>query len=212
MSLDHAPALATIALCLAAASPVAAATFTYDGTVSVSSELNPSAVFPPVGQSAAVTFTVDGDPGDALPSDFSSQAVLFAALSVPGFLDAGFSDFVELVSFDADALAIGTPEGMPVFDTQLFAGTFTTYSVFDLTFGSPLAAAPSNVGELIAALEAPGATGLYGFSGSGPLGESVRVEVEFAEPLAPVPLPAGAPFLISALAGLGVLQLRRGRR
>ncbi len=211
MNLTPIPAVAAIALSLSAL-PAAAVTFVYAGSVASTSTSNPSAVFPAVGEAATVTLSIDGAAGDPLPMDFGTQTVLSASLSVPGFLSAGFSDFLESVSFDADGVFVGTPEGMPTFVTQTFPGTFTTYSVFGLTFGSPAAAAPTTVGELIAALETPGATGLYGFSGSGPQGDSVRVEVAFADVAPPViPLPAGLPVLLSALAGLGALRLARRR-
>ena len=199
-----------LAAATALAVPAAAATFAVPGSVT-STSVNPLATFPPIGQAATVTIEVTGADGDVIASEADLAAALAVDLSIPGFLSAGFFSFVDSFSLSTTALILGTPEGAPTLVSS-DAGVFTTTTSFRATFGSAVAAAPATVGELIAALSLPGLTGRYSISGTGPGSntESANVVVEYAA-TAPVPLPAGAPVLLSALAAMGILRLR-GRR
>ncbi len=201
--------LAIVTACLLAM-PSSAATFVFDGSVTETSTGSPSATFPPVGQAASITLTLSGEDSLLLPASQGSQSIFSVALSVPGFVSAGVFDFIEELFLSPTGFTIGTPEGAPDFDETFFADVFTTSTSIGVTFGSPVSTAPATIGDLIAALTMPGASARYSISGSGPQGGPATLVAEGT--VAPIPLPAGAPILLSALAAFGLVRLRRSSR
>lgn len=213
--LRHSVLPAALLACLAL--PAGAVTFLFEGEVASTStvDLEPGApaVFPPVGAPATLTFEFDdSDPSLLLDDAFAIPSFLRGEVSVPGFLEA----FPDSSAFDP----------VIVTDTELSFFNASVSTLFEpgdqmfrplglnglrFAFGAPQAAAPTNVGELAAALATPGTTGTgrVEFEYDEAPGTFRFVDLRFSEPMAAVPLPAGLPLLLAGLGGFVALRFRR---
>lgn len=193
--------------------PALAATFTYGGSVTISS--GPGAGpddpdFPPLGTAASVTLTVDdSDPNAALITGFDVIEAFSASVSVPGYLSGSMdnnpnpADFFQITT---EYLAFGSygPTSVDNPGTAFFLPN--ARHSFRIYFGSVLSDVPTTVGEVVAALGLDGASGFFSHETEGSLGFThTRIEFEAA----PVPLPASAWLLLAALGAVGGVARRR---
>lgn len=190
----------------------AAAAFSFDGVV-VSSEITAGSFsFGAPGNPVSALFEITAAPGEALPLgpmtagtidlELTSADFEFSLSDTPQGANDGFSTSLEV---DASGLRLATSAGL--FDWTGYAPTPTQRSVFTVTFGETLMAAPTTYDALIAALSAPGASAGFVTSGDFTTFDGSSFSSFEAELSAAVPAPAAA---LSLLAGLGaLLGLRR---
>ena len=193
--------------------PATAATFLYDGVV-VSVSAASDATYPALGTSGTVVIEVDdSDPTVLLnPTPGMSSPVIAASVSVPGFfsgsLPFGSAFSGESISPTMTGFTYGSAYGPVTVDNPgTGPGFFSTGLHFvEFTFGSAVTT-PSTVGDLVAAMSAPGASGRFNFEADLLGGGFDFVDVDFAA--SEVPLPAGGALLLTGLVGLGWLRRRR---
>ena len=212
---------ATAAITLAGAAH--ARTFTYDATISAVSQA--STALYPLGATGTVAVTIDdSDPARALfalsdPSDpfapLFPAPVIRVAVSVPGALSAampfGAYDTTATPETALTVTGAGFRYGSAYTEVTPLAPGGAPFlplglNSLSLTFGAP-GAAPTTVAALLAAMERPGASGLFRANPEIGGGGFDFIDVRFAAPLPPVPLPASGVLLAGA--ALALLAVRR---
>lgn len=202
-----------------ACGPVAAATFTYDLTVteSIDAIIDIDGVptnfydLPDLGTTGTLTIdlAVDGsNAGDPIPpegvdiSGILTVSATFGNLSTG--LDPAFAQIrprpgrAQFRNGEFSALAV-TLLGAP--STGTLAGSF---SVSSAAFGGGL---PATLGDVLTILSAPDAFAFLSFNGTA-ASRSVVFAAEETAPVAVVPLPAGGLLLLSGLAWLAAARRR----
>ena len=195
--------------------PAHAATFTYDIIVTESDDANAAAVdpafdLPDVGSLGQITITLDGAALDADGDPDTGDDIdtaLPASLTTASINIGGFSSSIEsppwftgpsgarLSNRDFSAISVNLDGGDCLLLGCTFAGGFRVEN--------PTAAAATTFAEIEAALGDPSSGIIFSFNG-----DAVAEFVSFRAELAPIPLPAGAVLLLSAL-GAGALLRRR---
>ena len=199
-----------------------AATFTYGAVVTdypSPANIPGDPATAPVGTPGTVTlFIDDSDPSLLLFDPGPASGVFSASVSVPGFFSGAvtFVDFLssfiataeylQFVSYgptmydDIGSYALSVPDG---------------YHRVRVDYGTPLASAPVTVGDVVAALAAPGETGFFRHEivlvnpSEGGVTDVIQTRVDFGGGDVPaVPLPAAAWMLLAGLSGLALLRAR----
>ena len=176
-------------------------------------------VIAPIGSPGMVTLEIDdSDPSLLLFDPDPVSDVFTATVTVPGYFDGEVTFVDYLSSFTATASYLQFTSYGPTsyVDTGVFDVTVPNgYHSFRINYGLPLIAVPLTVGDVVAGLAAPGASGFFVHeaelvdTSAGEFGK-VRTTVAFpADGPTDVPLPAAGWLLIAGLLGLGILS-RRG--
>lgn len=190
------------------AGPAVAATFTYDAAVtsSIGAAVGPDDPnLPPIGTAGTVELVIDdSDPNAAIfDLGFNVIQAFTASVVVPGYISGTMlnnpnpADFFSLTT---EYLAFGSygPTSIDDPGSAFFLGN--ARHSFRVTFGSVLSDIPTTVGEVVAALNLPGASGFFSHELEGSPG-FIQTRVEF--PVAPVPLPASVWLMLAALGAVG---------
>ena len=205
--------LPVLAAALLAAAPASAATFTFmsEVTTSIGPSMTPGTPsLPPPGTLGTVELEInDSDPSLTIFDGFDVRVFATASVDVPGWISGSMVnnpnpfDFFQIT---AESLAFGSYGPTSVAeDNGAFILPNGRHS-FRVNFGTPAAAVPVTIGDLVTALNAPGATGFFSHELEGSPG-FIFTRVEF--PATEIPLPASAFLLLAGLAGLGTVRARR---
>ena len=213
--------VATAALVLSA-STADAATFLYSAKVESLTQSGTSPgdpVVAPVGTPGTVTLSLDdSDPLAPLFDPGPISGVFTASVSVPGYFsgEAVFVDFLSSFTATADYLQFTTYGDTSYVDTGSFPITVPDgYHSFRVDYGAPLVAAPVTVGDVVAALAAPGASGFFRHEivlvdEENDRIATVQTTVAFSdEDMPEVPLPAAGWMLLAGLLALPAVARRR---
>jgi len=191
-----------------------AATFSFSGSVGSGAISSPSFSFGTFGDPATIDLEITAADSDAIPVGPTSGG--FVEIDVAssdfaysiGFTPEGFNDgFNSSISVTASRVSFFTSVG--TFNWPGFDGhTLRTGLIVD--FGSSLLSAPATYGELISALNAPGATALFRTNGDFLFTDDIVFdEYSVVSTVAAVPLPAGLPLLLAGIGGFGLMARRR---
>ncbi len=193
-----------------------AATFTYNGAVT--SSRGPAVIptdpdFPAIGTAGTIDLMIDDgvpglsifDMGGLVPQVFT------VSLTVPGSISGSMINNPEPIDFfyvDNEVLAFGAYGPTSIVDSG--GQPYNAYGrhSFRVNFGTALVSTPTTIGELVSALNAPGAFGYFSheIDFQSELGiEHTRVDF----PAAVVPVPATGFLLLGGLMGLALLRRRR---
>ncbi len=199
--------LAGCVLFAAIAGPASAATFTYDGEVIFTEPTIGGAVLAPLGTPGTVVLNID-DSNPSLPVDdpIDFPEEFMASVNVPGFITGSMmSDESFLGTFEATATTLHVSGYGPTTIADPGSAVFLSeaFHVFRVSYGTPLASAPTTIGEVVAALAAPGAIGFFSHELEADAGGFIRTRVGFTDPPSEVPLPATVWLMLAALGGLG---------
>lgn len=196
---------------LLTAGAVSAATFSFTGAVTDS---NGPAVMasdpdlPPVGTLATVELNIDdSNPADLIFSmGFSVIQAFEAKVTVPGYIAGSMTNNPNPIDFfqiTADHLAFGAYGPSSIVDPGSQSFFPNGRHSFRIDFGATAPAVPTTVGDVVAALNAPGASGFFSHELDVQGGGFIFTRVEFPADVSEVPLPASGIMLFMALGGFG---------
>lgn len=202
------------AVVLGAVAPLAvqAATFSYDGVVTISE--GPAATpddpdLPPLGTAGMVELVIDdSDPSLAIFNGFNVAEVFSVSVDVPGFVSGSMDnnpDPSDFFAITTEYLAFGAYGPTAINDPGSAVILPNGRHSFRIDFGAALSDVPTTIGEVVAALNIPGASGYFSHELEGSPG-FIFTRVAFEVP--PVPLPASAWLLLAAVGSVGVARRR----
>lgn len=190
-----------------------AATFSYDGLVTITE--GPAVTpddpdLPPLGTAGMVELVIDdSDPTLSIFNGFNVAEVFSVSVDVPGFVSGSMDnnpDPSDFFSITAEYLAFGAYGPTAIVDPGTAVILPSARHSFRIDFGAALSDVPTTIGEVVAALNIPGASGYFSHELEGSPG-FIFTRVAF-EP-SPVPLPASAWLLLAALGSVGMAKRRR---
>ena len=140
------------------------------------------------------------------------SGIFTASVSIPGYFEgeAVFVDYLSSFTSTAEYLQFTTYGDTSYVDTGTFPITVPDgYHRFRIEYGTPLSAAPVTVGDVVAGLSAPGATGFFRheivlINETTSSLATVQTTVSFPA----VPLPAAGWLLLGGLLALGLTKRR----
>lgn len=207
-------AFAVASIALLTGAPVSAATFTYLSEVTISNGPSVTAgtpSLPPVGTPGTIELNIDdSNPGLSIFDGFNVRIFADASVDVPGWITGSMtnnpdpSDFFQVTT---TSLAFGAYGPTSVADANGAVILPNGRHSFRVNFGAPVLSTPATIGDLVTALNAPGATGFFSHELEGSPG-FVFTRVEFPA-TSEIPLPASAWLLLAGLAGLRALRGKR---
>ncbi|MEM7752232.1 MAG: VPLPA-CTERM sorting domain-containing protein [Pseudomonadota bacterium] len=206
-----------IAFALTLPAALQAATFNFMGTVTDTegpAMMAGDADLPPLGAAGAIQLNIDdSDPTLGLFTGMGfapTPGIASVSLTVPGFIAGSMVNNVpdpfEFFQVSDSHFAFGAYGPTSINDPGSEFFLSTGRHSFRVDFGSTQVAAPTTVGELVTALNGPGATGFFSHELEGSPG-FVFTRVEF--PATEIPLPASAFLLLGAFGGLLAMKRRR---
>ena len=191
-----------------------AATFVYSAEVESFTESGTSPgnpVIAPIGSPGTITFEIDdSDPLLPIFDPDPVSGVFTASVTVPGYFDGEvvFVDYLSSFTATDSYLQFTSYGDTSYVDTGSFPITVPDgYHTFRIDYGTPLAAAPVTVGDVVAGLSAPGASGFFRHeivlvNEATDSIATVRTTVAFEDQVPEVPLPAAGWLMLGGLVAL----------
>ncbi|GFE63971.1 VPLPA-CTERM sorting domain-containing protein [Litoreibacter roseus] len=198
-----------------------AVTYKFDATVMSPGQISEFFTIPGFGTEGTVVLEVLGDDADPLPGNNEASSVFNLSVDIPGVSYSNAevpTPVLDETAYLTEGFAFSNQGGTLDIGQGDEALTFT--SGLGLTFGSEVGSAPTTVGELIAALSAPGAGGAFfasGTAGGGTEFFSLTATLTAIEDsgtggdggVSAVPVPASGLLLIAGLGGLALVRHRK---